>query len=435
MASSSDISVPRALLSHYSRIGTTRAERTLFDRNNGVGPSDFAHALIFEGGRPELPRSLHINLPFCPVRCLNCDNDSVITHDATKIDRYIDGLEREIGLLVGAAGFKPQLQELHLGGGSPNYLNDRQLVRLMAMLEDHFRIDEDTDLSLDANPRRSSPSQLTLLKGLGFDRISFGIRDLDPRVQLAIGRTTSFDMIRDVFETARDIGFRSIGTDIHYGLPCQTTDGVKRTVNDLLALSPDRIACFAFTRHAAARAHQSALDHCAIPSLADKMVLFNTIVEGLVGEYDWVGLDCFARPDDELARAQAEGRLYKSWTGYSHLPTTEVYGLGTSAITDLEEICVQNHINLGRWTDAVDADEFPIRGGIRLEASHRAQRDAIRTLMCNMELSDYASLFQNAEDKEHTWEICAREGLVSISGNRMRVTDQGRYVLPHLLAN
>lgn len=435
MVTSSDISIPQALLSHYSRIGAARADKVLFDPGNGVGPSDFADALTVDRGNPEQRRTLHINLPFCPVRCLNCDNDSFITHDACKIDRYLDGLENEIGLLVQTIGFKPRLQELHLGGGSPNYLNDRQLVRLMAMLDEHFRIDDDTNTSLDANPKRSSPSQLALLKGLGFDRITFGLRDLDPSVQLAIGRTTSMDMIRDVFDTARDVGFRSIGTDIHYGLPCQTVDGIKRTVDNLLALSPDRIACFAFTRHAAARAHQSALDHCAIPSLADKMVLFNTVVEGLVSDYDWIGLDCFARHDDELAQAQAEGRLYRSWIGYSHLPTTELYGLGTSSISDLEDICVQNHTDLERWTDSVGSDVFPVRGGLRLSSTHRAQRDAIRTLMCNKGLSDYTSLFENAEDKENTWEVYAREGLVSISGDRMWVTDEGRYILPHLLAS
>ena len=427
MTTSRDISIPQALLSHYSRIGATRAEKVLFEPENGVGPSDFADALTLDRGDPELRRTLYINLPFCPVRCLNCDSDSVITHDACKIDRYLDGLEREINLLVQATGFKPRLQELHIGGGSPNYLNDRQLVRLMAMLDEHFRIDDETDISLDANPRSSSPSQLALLRGLGFDRITFGIRDLEPSVQLAIGRTTSLDIIRDVFDTARDVGFRSIGTDIHYGLPCQTTDGIKRTIDNLLALSPDRIACFAFTRHAAARAHQSALDHCAMPSLADKMALFNTIVEGLVNEYDWIGLDYFARRDDELAEAQAEGRLYR--------PTTELYGLGTSSISDLEEICVQNHTELDRWTDAVGADVFPVRGGVRLDTRHRAQRDAIRTLMCNRELSDYSPLFESADDRESTWEAYARDGLVSISGNRMSVTDQGRYILPHLLAS
>lgn len=172
-----------------------------------------------------------------------------------------------------------------------------------------------------------------------------------------------------------------------------------------------------------------------MPSLSDKMVLFNAIVEGLSDEYEWIGLDSFSKPDDELALAQAEGRLYKTWAGYSHLPNTETHGLGTSAITDLDEICLQNHTDLDSWSEALAHDEFPVRGGTRLDGNHRAQRDAIRTLMANMELHDYSALFEDNEEAEMTWEGYAREGVVSIDGGVMRLTGEGRYILPHLLAH
>jgi oxygen-independent coproporphyrinogen-3 oxidase len=435
MITSSHLSLSQALLNHYSRIGAAKAEAVLFNPTNGIGPIDLADALQQPDFDPAAPRSLYINLPFCPVRCLNCDNDTVITHDAGRIDRYLDGLENEITLLTRAVGTRPRLHQLHLGGGSPNYLNDRQLVRLMAMVDDHFNIDDDTETSLEANPTRTSPSQLTLLRGLGFDRISFGVRDLDPGVQLAIGRTMSIEMIRDVFDTARDVGFETIGTDIVYGLPCQTSSGVRRTVDNLLALSPDRISCSAFTRRAATRTHQSGIDHCTMPSLADKMALFNAVVDGLSAEYQWIGLDSFAKPEDELTTAQAENRLFRNCIGYSDLPTADVHGIGTSAISDLEHICAQNHVDIDPWERAIDADALPIRGGTRLSDAYRAQRNAVRSLLCNMELEDYAPLLGNNEDTEATWDRYARDGLVSITPDAIRVTNEGRFVLPHLLAS
>jgi len=434
MATNGDFEIARALLDHYGRIGTPAAQPVLFNNAGAVGHQIFGQALR-QDPDPHAPRALHISLPFCPVRCLNCENDSIITHDGRKIDRYIDSIEREAELLVGTLGFRPRLQQIHLAGGSPNYLVDRQLVRLMGIVDEHFVVDEETEQSLDANPKRTSPSQLNLLRGLGFDRITLSIRDLDPSVQLAIGRTLSIEMIRDVFDNARDAGFETVGTDIMYGLPCQTTDGIRQTVDALMALSPDRIACFAFSRKAASRAHQSALDHCTMPSIADKLAIFNSIVEGLAGEYSWIGLDSFAKHGDELARAQADGRLFKSWVGYSHLPGAQAHGLGIGAISDLDEICVQNHTDVDQWSDALVQGEFPIRGGTALSHHHRAQRDAIRSLMCNMELEDYSVLFDDNHWPEGTWKRYAQEGIVTIDEGMMRVTEEGRFILPQLLAH
>jgi oxygen-independent coproporphyrinogen-3 oxidase len=435
MSMTNAITVQRALLSRFGHASAHEAEKVLFASGNGVDQSAFSKALQDSKVRRDRPRSLQISLPFCPVRCLNCDSNTVITHDPKQIDRYIDSLEDEVELLVETLGFKPRLQELHLTGGTPNYLDDRQLVRLMGIIDDNFGLDQDTEQSLHANPKRTSQSQLTLLHGLGFDRIAFGVRDLDPAVQLAIGRTVSVDMIRGIFEDAREIGFKNIGTDLLYGLPCQTTDGIKRTVDTLTSLAPDRIDCFAFSRHASSRAHQSALDHCAMPSLADKMALFNAVVEGLCEDYEWIGLDSFARQDDELTLAQAEGRLYRSWTGYSHLPNVETHGLGTSAISDLDDICVQNHTTLDQWKTSLQHNEFPVQGGTLFDSTQRAQRDAIRTLMCNMELHDYASLFDNEQWTDVSLERFRSEGIFEIDHGVMRVTDEGRYVLPHLLAS
>lgn len=434
MTSISDFDIPNRLISRYSHIGSSRANDDLFGPTNAISQQDFREALDTRIDAGKSTSSFYVHLPFCPVRCLNCDNNAVITHEAAPIDRYLDSLERELTMVSQTAGNSRPLQQIHLGGGSPNYLNDRQLVRLMAMIDDCFNIDDNTEMSLDANPKRTSPSQLALLGNLGFDRIHFGLRDLDPKVQLAIGRTTSKEMIRDVFETAREAGFSTIGVDMMYGLPCQTEDGLKRSVEELIALLPDRIACTAYSRRTLDRNHQVAIDQCTMPSLADKLSLFNALVDGFSTDYDWIGLDNFARHDDELSKAQAERRLHRTWLGYSHLPPTDLFGFGTNAVTDLRAICVQNHLQPKQWHEAIGSGDFPIRGGVHLRAEHRLKRNAIRGLMCNMEIEDYSALMGSDEATERTWAGYATDGLLSITPEAMRLTPQGRYLLPHLLS-
>ncbi len=426
--------IPQALISRYNKIGASRQDDSVFSAGSGVNADEFASALSAPDSDNASPVTLYVHLPFCPIRCLNCDNNTTVTHDPAEVDRYLDMLEREIALVARATASGRRVQQLHVGGGSPNYLSDRQIVRLMTLLDRHFKIDADTEASLDANPNRTSPSQLALLHGLGFRRISFGVRDLDPAVQLAIGRVNSLDMIRDVFATARDIGFDSVSTDVMYGLPRQNEASIERTVENLLEIAPDRISCFAFTRRTAERGHQRAIDPSEMPSLADKLALFNGIVQGLSSaDYTWVGLDCFAKAGDKLCDAQSAHRLRKNWIGYTHQPVSDMHGFGTNAISDLQGFCVQNHLEISPWQSSVSKGVFPIRGGVRLSGRDRRRREAMVELMCNMELQDYAALFDPAEGPSSSWSGYARDGLLSITPECMSITPQGRYILHELL--
>ncbi len=433
MSTGNAVDIPQALISRYTRIGASRRSDSVFSADSGVDADEFASALSAPDSDNASPVTLYVHLPFCPVRCLNCDNNTTVTHDPAEVDRYLDMLEREIALVASAIGSGRRVQQLHVGGGSPNYLSDRQLVRLMSLLDRRFTIDADTETSLDANPNRTSPSQLALLHGLGFRRITFGVRDLDPTVQLAIGRVNSLDMIRDVFATARDTGFDSVTTDVMYGLPRQNEASIERTVENLLDIAPDRIACFAYTRRIVDRGHQRAIDPCEMPSLADKLALFNGIVQGLSPDYTWVGLDCFAKAGDALCDAQSEHRLRKNWIGYTHQPASDIHGFGTNAISELQGLCVQNHLELAPWQTSVSKGMFPIRGGVRLSDRERRRRDALVALTCNMELRDYTALFDPTEGPSSSWSGYARDGLLSITPDCMTITPQGRYMLHELL--
>lgn len=432
MARANQFDIPPALIASYGQPGSMKGRDLLFSTPSSVTGDEYAAALTRHSTDSEVPVSLYVHLPFCPVRCLNCDNNTTVTHEPSQIENYLDSLEREMSLLTAGIGERRRVLQLHLGGGSPNYLSELQLVRLASILERHFVIDSTTETSLDANPKRTSATQLDLLHGLGFRRVNFAVRDLDPDVQLAIGRVQSTEMIEDTFHAARDAGFDTVSMDLFYGLPRQTIESIEHTVEGLIELGPDRISCFSYTRHPAAFAHQRAINSSLMPSLADKLSLFSTIVDGLTSaSYTWIGLDCFAKADDALSQAQAEGRLRRNWMGYTPLPSTDMFGFGTNAITDLDELCIQNHTEIPHWESALNDGNFPILRGVKLSEEDRKRRDAMTELMCNMELRDYAALLES--DKQPSYlSNYARDGLLTVTQDRVSVTANGRYMLQHL---
>lgn len=432
MTSGIDSGLTGHILSSYGVPQSSSLTQGEGDNSAGATYDDYVRALGVSGQSGKR-QSLVVQLPFCPVRCLDCNADAIITHDGREIDRYLDVAIREIRLLREHIGAPIPLQQLHLSGGSPNYLTERQLIRLMGAIDDAFVRDDKTACSLEANPRRCSPSQLSLLNSLGFNSVFFGLRELDPSVLLALGRQASFNMVRDVFDVARETGFDTIGTDILYGLPCQTTEGLDKTITQLLQLAPDRIACSAFRRNASARSHQTAIDSCRIPSLADKIAQFNRIVELLQGDYDWIGLDNFVRHGDTLSLAKSEGLLHKNWIGYSYLPSSDFYGVGLNAINDVDTVCAQNHRNFASWREAIDAHRFPMNSGIRLTDRARRYRDELRELVCNGQLDNCAHLVNEADDPSTGWGEMARSGLLDITEDTIRLSDEGRCLLPHLL--
>ena len=221
------------------------AAEPYFSGASAVGSADYAEALSRQPRHTAAPAAVYLHLPFCPSRCLSCDHNTSVNHDPATIDRYLDSLERELSMVTALSGMRRPVAQLHVGGGTPNYLSERQLVRLAALVDTHFALRPDAEVSLEANPARATPGQLELLAGLGFKTIHFELRDLNPVVQRSIGRAHSGAMIRDVFANARDAGFRTIAMDLLYGLPGQSQASIRQTVAEALALQPDRVACYA----------------------------------------------------------------------------------------------------------------------------------------------------------------------------------------------
>jgi oxygen-independent coproporphyrinogen-3 oxidase len=408
------------------------SKHTLHD-SEGITATEYCDALAGPGAKKSRAMALHIHLPFCATRCLNCSSQVTITHDPAEIDRYIDSLEHEIDLVTDNIGASRRLTQLHIGGGSPNYLSDFQLVRIISILEKSFCFDASTEMSIEANARHTSAAQLELLAGLGFTRISFSVSDLDPLVQFTIGRSQSLAMLRDVFAAARKAGFHTISTDLMYGLPSQSTQSMRQTVKDMAALAPDRISCKVFNLRSKTFSHQNAIDGGQMPpSVADKLALLNVIVEGLTGgDYGWVGLDYFVRQEDPLRRAQQEHRLKRNWLGYTLTQSSSILGFGTNSVSEVGQVCVQNHLDVPDWSKSLDTGMLPIRSGFRLSSAFKKYRGALTELMCNLESDDCASLL-DSDQKEHQFDDYQNRGLLEVMGNRIAITTQGRFMLPQI---
>jgi oxygen-independent coproporphyrinogen-3 oxidase len=395
------------------------------------GQDEFLSALAAHRSDFASGLSAYVHLPFCPSRCASCDHQASVTHEARDIDTYLDCLEGEADLIGAAAGRGHPLLHLHVGGGTPNYLADRQLFRLADILESLFTIGERCDSSIEINPARASASQLDMLRGLGFRRIQLEVRDLDPGVQRGIGRNLSLAMVDDVIAAARRSGFEAVELDLLYGLPGQDVQSMRGTVRSLLQLAPDRVNCSTFTRRVDRFPHQSALAASDAPSLADKLALFNEIAEGLSSQgYAWVGLECFARNGDALAIAQTEGRLLSNWLGYTTTHSSTLLGLGVSAISEVDGLCIQSSSDLTRWQRALRSGRLSIEGGMRLDQATRRTRSVMRELSCRLEVP--SERIRSGVEALLPLEELARRGIVDLGPDVARVTPTGRLMLASL---
>ena len=398
------------------------------DRNTLVLSENFLN--LIQGEDVSEPLSLYIHIPFCPSQDLSCDHETAVTHDPSRIDRYLDFLAIELDLVSQRRG-KCVIGDLHVGGGTPNYLSDTQLVRLITMVESCFEI-SDAELSLEACATRVSRSQLELLNGLGFTRIHFDVRELDPAVQSAIGRSHSFPLLKDVFDSAREVGFELVCLDLNYGLPGQTVEGIRETINQFKALSPDRVELLAWSRRPDTYEHQRGINESEIPSIADKVATLSAAVDGLEKSgYTWVGLDCFTKKTDELAKAQEQGKLFRNWNGYTDKQQGLHLGFGVSAVSDLGSLRVRNHKSIIDWETSLIQGCLPIQLGISVSPEQVLERNAIMALMCNMRLAD-SNEYYKLPDESPALEALATQGVVEKIGDQVKITPQGRFQLNQL---
>ncbi|KXU34348.1 coproporphyrinogen III oxidase [Cephaloticoccus capnophilus] len=342
-----------------------------------------AKALARKLNRSSAAISVYVHIPFCEQLCYYCACTKILTRQHGKAAVYLDYLERELALNIAQCGTGLPVSQLHLGGGTPTFFSDEALSRLMAMLRQQFQLLDEGEYSIEVDPRTVSPERLAVLRAIGFNRLSFGVQDFDPEVQVAVHRVQPAEKVFELVEAARQLGFRGINVDLIYGLPKQSRASFARTLGQIQSLRPDRIALYAYAHLPARFKPQQRIASEDLPVGREKLaILANAINTLSAAGYVHIGMDHFALPDDGLAAAKRKGTLHRNFQGYSTQPDCDLLALGLSAIAKVGSCYAQNEKTLAEYYAAIDAGRLPTVRGLVLTEEDRLRRAVIMAIMC-----------------------------------------------------
>ncbi len=384
------------------------------------------------------PLSIYVHLPFCREMCRFCGCNVVATHDRTRADAYLDLLEKEVALVAERLSHRREVSQLHWGGGTPTFLDSSQLTRCHAILSRHFQFTSDAEQAIEIDPAITTKAQIETLAQLGFNRISMGVQDFDARVQQVVGRIQGEKETAELVEAARRNGFKGVNLDLIYGLPYQTPETWRDTLQRILAIHPDRMAVFGFAYVPWAKPHQRLLPQEALPKTEQRVELFLQAVEAFTGAgYRLIGLDHFALESDELARAQREGYLTRNFQGYTVRPASDTVAFGMSSISDIGGAYAQNAHKLKEWGDRVAAGALPIERGASVTADDVLRRFVINRVMCLLwlDLREVAEKFGPAARDAIEASLrggvdeLIQDGLVTFDGDVLRVLPLGQLLV------
>lgn len=379
------------------------------------------------------PLSLYVHIPFCASLCHYCACNKIITRHRSRAQIYLDYLRREVQLQVSHLGAGQSVSQVHLGGGTPTFLDDEQLQALAELLQSHFSWVPGGEYSIEVDPRTVNQDRLRHLYALGFNRLSFGVQDLDPQVQKAVHRIQPTRQVFELVAQAREIGFDSANIDLIYGLPLQTPTTFAETLRQVQQLRPERIALYAYAHLPERFKAQRRIDAHALPSGAAKVgMLANALKAFEESGYVYVGMDHFALPQDALAVAKRQGRLHRNFQGYSTQPDCDVIALGVSAIGRVGPAYSQNAKSLQAYCDALDRGHLPIVRGLALSRDDLLRRAVIMALMCQGRvqyesinlawLIDFGRYFERELECLQTLQA---QGLVELTSAGIEVTPMG----------
>lgn len=389
-----------------------------------------------QGANPH-PLSLYAHLPFCEQRCLFCGCNVVITKQRDQAEKYLGYLFKEMETIAAWMDRSRPVVQFHWGGGTPTYLSEEQMERLFKFQTNLFQLAPDAEVAIEVDPRVTTPEQLTVLKELGFNRISLGVQDFNPQVQEAIHRVQPLDMTTHMVEHCRALGFEGLNFDLIYGLPFQTVERFTQTVQEVIALSPDRIALYSYAHVPWLSPHQTQIPEDALPETETKFRILQTALQLLTeAGYLYIGMDHFAKPQDELGQALQKGTLHRNFMGYTvqkgHLPS-DLYGFGVSAISGLQGHFAQNWRKLSQYYEALDNDRIPVMRGYVLSDEDKLRQQVILAILCQgrIEYSEINNRFgidfkAHFADSLHQLEAPAQDGLVELNENHLVLTPVGR---------
>ena len=403
--------------------------------NNTVGSFDLLHALR-DSRKAMRPLSLYVHVPFCANICYYCACNKVITKDRGRAQPYLQSLAREIKQIAQHLSPGQVVEQLHFGGGTPTFLSHDELRWLMAEIRQHFNLlDNDSgDYCIEIDPREADWATMGLLRELGFNRVSLGVQDLDPEVQRAVNRLQTLEQTQAVLDAARTLQYRSANIDLIYGLPKQTLESFARTVSEIIALQPDRLSLFNYIHLPARIKSQQRINAQELPSPVDKLLMLQNSIEQLTtAGYRYIGMDLFALPDDELASAQEDGTLQRSFQGYTSHGHCDLIGLGVSSISRIADLYCQNNSDINAYQSSLDNGQLAALRGLQCTADDRIRRAVIQQLICSFNL-DFASIETRFNINFRTYfsecwpqlQQMAKDQLLSLTAHGIDILPAGR---------
>ena len=432
-----------SLITKYDLSGPRYTSYPTADRFvEAFGEKEYCHWLTrrtVEGGGLGLsrPLSLYVHLPFCRSICYYCACNKIITKDHGRSAKYIKYLGKELALAAALVDGSHDVVQLHFGGGTPTFLSDDEMRHLMGQIRQHFNLLPSGEFSIEVDPRWLSRETVKLLAELGLNRMSIGVQDFDPRVQAAVNRIQTLDETRAVIDAAREFGFKSISLDLIYGLPHQNVISFNRTLDDVIALAPDRLSIYNYAHFPSVAKPQRRINEADLPTPEARLQILQLAIRKMrEAGYVFIGMDHFAKPDDELAVARRHGRLHRNFQGYSTHADADLISIGVSAISKFGPTYAQNVRILDDYYDRLDNGQLPVMRGIVLSPDDLLRRAIIGSLMCHFELSiesieiahliDFKDYFRSEMERLREMEA---DGLLSIESQWINVLPRGRLLV------
>jgi oxygen-independent coproporphyrinogen-3 oxidase len=412
--------------------------------NASFTPENYLDEIIRTNQGQDMPDlSLYFHLPFCDTLCYFCGCNMIVTRNRDRISKYIDYLKREIDLLRAHIAPHRKTVQLHWGGGTPTHLNPDEIADLSTYIRANFDFNADVETGCEIDPRELTQDHLIALRDGGFNRISMGVQDFNPTVQKAVNRIQPEDLTRKVVHWVRELGFESINLDLMYGLPFQTAETFAKTVDATIDIDPDRIALFNFAYVPWMKKHQKVIRPEDLPVPEEKLEILKMSTEKLTNAgYVFIGMDHFAKPNDELAMALKEKNLYRNFQGYSTHAGTDVYALGITSISQFGRIYAQNQRKEKDYHAALDQGMLPTAKGYALSDDDLLRRHVIMKIMCDFEL-DFASIenqFNIDFETYFAWGLnnldeMKADNLLSIEDKMLKITPMGRLLVRNVAMN
>lgn len=387
------------------------------------------------------PLSLYVHLPFCRSACYFCGCNVIYTSKEENKTLYLEDLRRELRILKNTLDCNKEVYQLHFGGGTPTFFNAKELEVLIQMLRDTFpNFHQDAEIACEIDPRFFNQEQMQVLKNGGFNRLSFGIQDFDSKVQEAIHRIQPFSLVENAIRIARDFGIDSINFDLIYGLPHQNLSTFQSTLEKCLKLNPDRFAIFNYAHVPWIKKTMRKIDETTLPAPEEKLNILKTTIQYLQENgYKMIGMDHFAKPNDELFKSIQKGQLRRNFQGYSTKGGTQTIGIGLTSIGEGIDYYAQNHKDLPSYKKALDLGILPFCKGIKLNFDDRLRKAVIMQLMSNFKL-DFAAVEKDFninfsdyfKDSLKELEIFANEGLILVDKNGIEVSPTGTLLIRNI---